>query len=280
MENASSALTAFRQAEKHFKNRANKDIYPSLRQWQDRLIDLSRPDSQEEDEIWAAGWWSPDHDVVPAATSGRRRKGVEKKDKGERPELDIASLESLSLHGGKTGYIVAPGACAPPHLRDRCNNFCDTGCVLIPGYLTVEQQLSFLHDSLARYTLPPNPLSLSTHYDLPPNLFSLFVSNPEATVLPKHMTGTVNPEALASASQPKSRKLNDTEPASVIGYEEIVARNKAWTGDLPSDKLGAKEVRKLWKEIRWANLGWVYQVSFIFVVNSLECNFAHHHLIN
>ncbi|KAL0241944.1 alkylated DNA repair protein AlkB [Cryptococcus tetragattii IND107] len=243
MENTSSTLTAFRQAEKHFKNRANKDIYPSLRQWQDRLIDLSRPDSQEEDEIWAAGWWSPDHDIVPVATNGRRRKGIVKKNKGERPELDTASHKSLPLHGGKTGYIVAPG------------------CILIPGYLTAKQQLSFLYDSLVQYTLPPNPLSLSTHYDLPPDLFSLFVSDPEATVLPKHMTGAVNPEVLASASQPKSRKLNDTEPASVIGYEEIIARNKAWTGDVPSDKLEAKEVRKLWKEIRWANLGWVYQWS-------------------
>lgn len=111
MENTSSTLTAFRQAEKHFKNRANKDIYPSLRQWQDRLIDLSRPDSQEEDEIWAAGWWSPDHDIVPVATNGRRRKGIVKKNKGVRPELDTASHKSLPLHGGKTGYIVAPGAC-------------------------------------------------------------------------------------------------------------------------------------------------------------------------
>lgn len=132
MENTSSTLTAFRQAEKHFKSRANKDIYPSLRQWQDRLIDLSRPDSQEEDEIWAAGWWSPDHDVVPAATNGRRRKGIEKKNKGERPDLDIASLESLSLHGGKTGYIVAPGACAPPDLIDRCINFVTQDVFLYP----------------------------------------------------------------------------------------------------------------------------------------------------
>lgn len=159
------------------------------------------------------------------------------------------------------------------YLIDHHTNFCDTGCILIPGYLTIKQQLSFLYDSLAQYTLPPNPLSLSTHYDLPPELFSLFVSDPEATILPKHMTGAVNPEVLTSASQPKSRKLNDTEPASVIGYEEIIARNKAWTGDVPSDKLGAKEVRKLWKEIRWANLGWVYQVSLISVISS-HCNFC------
>lgn len=52
--------------------------------------------------------------------------------------------------------------------------------------------------------------------------------------------------------------MNDIELVLVIGYEEIVVWNKVWVGDVFSDKLGVKEVRKFWKEICWVNLGWVY----------------------
>ncbi|WWC86377.1 alkylated DNA repair protein AlkB [Kwoniella dendrophila CBS 6074] len=155
--------TAFRLAEKHFKNRASRDKLPSLRKYQDTLVDLSRPHRQEDDPLWHAGWWSPlnDADVKSASwmpwTFG---KGKER-DKGERPELSISELKEIQLKDGKVGWIVEP----------------------------------------------------------------------------------------------------ETEPGSVIGYEEIVARNKSWTGDIPSDKLKEKTVSQLMGEIRWANLGWVYQWS-------------------
>jgi alkylated DNA repair protein alkB family protein 1 len=62
------------------------------------------------------------------------------------------------------------------------------------------------------------------------------------------------------------RKTIETPPASVLGYEEIVERNKGWEGDTPSGKVGEKTAGKLMREIRWANLGWVYQVSpFAFI---------------
>ncbi|WVQ82652.1 alkylated DNA repair protein AlkB [Cryptococcus sp. DSM 104549] len=243
----SSTHTAFRLAEKHFKNRALKTHLPSLRQWQHLLVDHSRPPQQEDDELWRAGWWSPEHEVLPAPSRRQRvRKGKEReKDRGERPEMSCEGLKKVVLGDGKTGWIVAPG------------------CIYIPGYLTPSDQLTLLHSSLAQYTLPPNPLSLSTHYDLPPNLFDLYSTAPETTVLPKHMTV---PLLASSTSEDRSlentsRKLNNTEPASVIGYEEIVARNKAWQGDAPSEKLGEVSVGKLMQEIRWANLGWVYQWS-------------------
>jgi hypothetical protein len=58
-----------------------------------------------------------------------------------------------------------------------------------------------------------------------------------------------------------SRRTIDTLPGSVLGYEEIVQKNKGWKGDVPSGKLGEKNAEKLMRELRWANLGWVYQVS-------------------
>ncbi|WVO16942.1 alkylated DNA repair protein AlkB [Cryptococcus depauperatus] len=235
--------TAFRLAEKHFKNRAYLNRYPSLLQWKERLIDLSRSQAQEDDEVWQAGWWSPENETELINNQTKKSKQGKEKEKGERANLDTSNLSKLRLKDGAVAYVVAPG------------------CILIPDYMSASQQLTFLHDSLARYTLPPNPLSLTTHYNLPDNLFDLYVSNPQANVYPKHMTGAIDSQHSASKSQPKSRTLNDTEPASVIGYDEIIARNKNWTGDVPSDKLGIKTAERLMKELRWANLGWIYQWS-------------------
>ncbi|WVW82433.1 alkylated DNA repair protein AlkB [Kwoniella bestiolae CBS 10118] len=240
--------TAFRLAEKHFKNRAVKNKFPSLRKYQDSLVDLSRPDRQEDDEVWKAGWWSPDHEpnMTSSGTSWKpwkMGKGKEK-EQGVRPDLPMSDLEAIQLEDGREGWIVAPG------------------CILIPNYLSIDDQLEFLHSSLTEYTLPPNPLSLSTHYDLPHNLFELYSRDPDHIVQPKHLTTPASQRQSNDATDiPKSRTLIETEPASVIGYDEIVARNKTWTGDAPSEKLKEKTVGQLVTEMRWANLGWVYQWS-------------------
>ncbi|KAK8866039.1 hypothetical protein IAR55_001190 [Kwoniella newhampshirensis] len=230
--------TPFRLTEKHFKNRIVKNHLPSLRSHIHALVDLSRPTRQEDDEVWTAGWWSPDHDAEPS------RRGKER-NLGERPELDTTGLKRITLSDGRIGYIVAPG------------------CILIPRYLTPLAQLALLESSLALYTLPPNPLSLSTHYDLPHDLFHLYATAPDTLVQPKHAS------VPASHPPPKCRTIVDTEPAAVLGYDEIVARNKSWTGDVPSDKLGPKTVDHLMRQIRWANLGWVYQVCPLSPYNPL-----------
>ncbi|WWC66508.1 alkylated DNA repair protein AlkB [Kwoniella pini CBS 10737] len=240
---ASTHHTAFRLAEKHFKNRAVKDKYPSLRKYGDSLVDLSRPNKQEDDELWKAGWWSPANDYEGSTSNWKAwvfasYKGKER-DLGERPHLTMSGLKEVKLGDGRVGWIVAPG------------------CILIPNLLSINDQLDLLHSSLAEYTRPPNPLSLSTHYDLPPNLFELYATQPDHIVQPKHMTTSLSPAKEA----PKARTTIETEPASVIGYEEIIARNKTWTGDTPSAKLKERTAAQLMAEMRWANLGWVYQWS-------------------
>lgn len=47
----------------------------------------------------------------------------------------------------------------------------------------------------------------------------------------------------------------------MVGYEDILAKNKVVQIDEPSEKIKAKTAEELMKEIRWANLGWVYQVG-------------------
>jgi hypothetical protein len=48
-----------------------------------------------------------------------------------------------------------------------------------------------------------------------------------------------------------------------MGFDEVKRRNATWTGDAMSLKAGTKSVEALMKEMRWGNLGWVYQVSFM-----------------
>jgi hypothetical protein len=139
------------------------------------------------------------------------------------------------------------------------------GCILLPRYLDSNLQLDLLEAALWDYTTPPNPLSLSTHYAVPPNLFELYANHPESLVSPLHeyhdnLRTSLGQLDIPSAPSASSRTRNETEPGSVMGYEEILAKTKIWEGDQPSDKLRTKTVAELMKEIRWANLGWVYRV--------------------
>lgn len=137
------------------------------------------------------------------------------------------------------------------------------GCVLIPRYLDAERQLRLLESALSEYTRPPNPLSLSTHYDLPPDLFNLYAHAPDTRVPTLFSSLSAEDQAAARARESSNgqRKVNETQPGSVLGYEEILERGKGWTGDVPGSKLGEKSAEELVRELRWANLGWVYRVS-------------------
>lgn len=137
------------------------------------------------------------------------------------------------------------------------------GCILIPQYLNPEDQLSLLTSALSEYTLPPNPLSLSTHYDLPPNLFDLYTRSPATPVqsLFSSLSEEEQREVRVRESSRGARKVKDTESGSVLGYTEILERGKEWDGDVPGSRRGEKSVDELMRELRWANLGWVYRVS-------------------
>ncbi len=237
--------TPFRLAEKHFKNRSVKGRLPTLHG--QSVIDVSRPIHHEEDEVWQSGWWAPECSDVK-----RSRKGKER-ERGERPETDLSGLRRIRLLSGREAWVVADGELDDPATHESTNRC--TGCVLIPGYLSAGQQLNLLESALAKYTLPPNPVSIDTHYAVPPNLFDLYASSSAELIKPRCTSNSST-----ASRQGETRQTIETVPASVQGYEEIVAKNKTWQGDEPSDKLGAKTAEQLTREIRWANLGWVYQV--------------------
>jgi alkylated DNA repair protein alkB family protein 1 len=116
--------------------------------------------------------------------------------------------------------------------------------------------------SLSRYTRPPNPLSLSTHYDLPPNLFELYQSQAPQLIRPLFDTlDAVDQETVRAVA--KARVENPAYQAAgadVRRVEGNLARNKAWSGDMPAEGLEAKTAAQLMSDLRWANLGLVYKV--------------------
>jgi alkylated DNA repair protein alkB family protein 1 len=137
------------------------------------------------------------------------------------------------------------------------------GCILIPSYLNPAEQVDLLTSALATYTLPPNPLSLSTHYDLPEDIFETYITDPERKV--QTLFSRLSPEQQegirAREQEIGHRVSKESKSGSEVGYEKILQSGKVWEGDVPGSQLSERGVGELMKELRWANLGWVYRVS-------------------
>ena len=128
-----------------------------------------------------------------------------------------------------------------------------------------------MKSALSQYTRPPNPLSLSTHFAIPDDIFGLYASGSPELIRPLHEyreSGTPEaapPDATPSCtSVPKSDRIGSrrtigTEPNAVPKYEEILAKASTAATTPASDRAKAKPATSLLKELRWANLGWVYQ---------------------
>jgi hypothetical protein len=70
-----SSHTPFRLSEKHFRSRLIPHTTPILPAG---IIDLSRSSTQEEDEVWQAGWWGPPEDEGSVRyRRGRVKRGRE-----------------------------------------------------------------------------------------------------------------------------------------------------------------------------------------------------------
>ena len=108
-----SSWTPFRQAEKHFKSRHVAHTTPPL---PEGILDLSRPASKEDDEVWQSGWWGPEENE--GTVKYRRRKGKERA-KGERGDdgKQSGSVEVLHLGDGRVGYLVAEGRSCMVRMR-------------------------------------------------------------------------------------------------------------------------------------------------------------------
>jgi alkylated DNA repair protein alkB family protein 1 len=143
-----------------------------------------------------------------------------------------------------------------------------TGCILIPQYLDPATQFSLASSALSSYTRKPNPLSLDTHYSTPSDLFSLYASHSPTHIPPLFESLSAEEQAAIRAEQASAaegRKTIETAAAATIGYDEARKRNLEYERDKggrdrPSGTLRGRTAGELMREIRWANLGWVYQV--------------------
>jgi alkylated DNA repair protein alkB family protein 1 len=152
------------------------------------------------------------------------------------------------------------------------------GIILLPRYLDVDQQLSLLRESLSTFTLPPNPTNLDTHYHRPsPSLFHLYATRSTQRIpsIAELQGLIVDADADADQDQdkdsprPTTRELINNPPADKEGFDAIKSRVAEWKGDEPSVKLRGKSARELVKELRWCNLGHVYNVRPTFPLLSL-----------
>jgi alkylated DNA repair protein alkB family protein 1 len=98
----------FRITEKHFKNRSDPSRFPSLHF--QGIIDLSRPDDAEDDEVWQAGWWGNTDEL----TQSKRRKKGKEREKGERPQVEVDGLRRIELRNQREGWVVAEGELCLP----------------------------------------------------------------------------------------------------------------------------------------------------------------------
>ncbi|KAJ9091867.1 hypothetical protein QFC21_007065 [Naganishia friedmannii] len=306
-----ASWTAFRKVEKHFKSRhAHAPEAVKVKKSQNRLLaslgfggngasatvggsDYPRLKGQGvlnlsgtaeelgEDEVALAGW-----DVDRADRTGGR----------DFEEIEVEKLDDYDGEGCVSrnikGYIIGDGL------------------IYIPKYLSPEAQLRLMRSSLEEYTLPPNPLNLSTHYVLPPDfsLFGTYAQHPDrlvdskaasaatgasastpgdafplpfvgdrqshqnhtcaSSVAPTNTstelrsespTGSETTSTYTTSTRSSQRELISNIPAHEEGYEALKQKVAQWTGDMPSRKLRSKTVGQLLEnELRWANLGWVY----------------------
>jgi alkylated DNA repair protein alkB family protein 1 len=113
---------------------------------------------------------------------------------------------------------------------------------------------------------------LSTHYALPPDLFELYSTSPSTPISTLYASLTDEEKAAIRAKEAEigHRTTRESKSGVEMGYNQILESGRAWEGDTPGSRLGEKTAGDLMKELRWANLGWVYRVSLLSF--SYECS--------
>lgn len=147
--------------------------------------------------------------------------------------------------------------------RLQCVPYCQSilylrlaGLVILPSYLSHEEQRQLVRWSLERQAREPNPTNLDIHYRVPPEgLWNTFVrqkaTGEEATILPKALDSDVVEER---SSGP--RQLVDNTPASVDSFQTLAATPKP--PPAPSATVSRASPSSLLYKLRWANIGWYY----------------------
>ncbi|TEB35865.1 hypothetical protein FA13DRAFT_1623777 [Coprinellus micaceus] len=130
------------------------------------------------------------------------------------------------------------------------------GLVILPSYLSQEEQRQLVRWSLERQARGPNPTNLDIHYRVPnEGLWNAYIhqktTGEEVTIVPKALDSDVVEE---KSSGP--RQLVDNAPASVETYESLAQTPKP--PPAPSATVPPSSPSSLLYKLRWANIGWYY----------------------
>lgn len=137
-------------------------------------------------------------------------------------------------------------------------SLCNTiGLVLLPSFVSPEEQRELVQWSLKDHARHPNETNLDTHYILPEEgLWNAYVRSQMETSVPD-----VQPRAPAGgSSEQKSnggpRQLISNEPASKQNFFKLASAPVAPAP--PSPNAHPTSPQSLIPKLRWANIGWYY----------------------
>lgn len=216
--------TPFRAAEKRYKARFPP---PDL----SNVLDLAALDAERTHEI-QRGIWSGSSDAVEYTdiTLGNRKAYSVPRIPGAAP-----ALYTISCHN-KTTY---------------------SGLVLLPSFISQEQQRQLVQWSLCDQARYPNETNLDIHYLLPQegiwNTYLRSRSDPskDALIHPK-----ASKSVLVDQPIPGPRQLINNTPATPDTFTLISSAPKP--PQLPSPTAQPALSSALLHKMRWANIGWYY----------------------
>ncbi|KAI0075833.1 hypothetical protein K474DRAFT_1663839 [Panus rudis PR-1116 ss-1] len=204
-------------------------------------------------------------------------RAAEKKYKARFPPPDLSEVLDLAAadesraeevkRGGWTGRPDAfewrelPLTQEDPKGKKKAYVFPDIpGLVLLPSFLSHEEQRRLVRWSLREHSRHPNETNLDTHYILPSEglwnayLNSRQVGEPEHIVPPR--ATYLDPSTVATKETSGPRQLVSNEPASKSNLATLSSDPKLPAP--PSLTVKPLPPSSLISKLRWANIGWYY----------------------
>ncbi|KAJ3482651.1 hypothetical protein NLI96_g6826 [Meripilus lineatus] len=238
-QNQESDWTPFRAAEKKFKARFPP---PDL----SRVLDLAVYDDSRATELARGGWGGAidcvEHRAIPLLSSANATKSVSK----------VAFT-----------FPSVPGLIEQDFFAQ---NPIDTlrlpGLVLLPGYLSHQDQRDLVRWSLRDHARYPNETNLDTHYLIPETgLWDAYLHALQDVSHPDELQPKASsiPIETVPVEKPGPRQLISNEAADKNNYLELSSTAKL----PPPPSLTVKPASpiSLLPKLRWANIGWYYHWS-------------------
>ncbi|KAN0076875.1 hypothetical protein V8E55_010730 [Tylopilus felleus] len=133
------------------------------------------------------------------------------------------------------------------------------GLVLLPAFISPQDQRRLVRWSLRDHARHPNETNLDTHYILPPEgIWTTHLQSRTAGTEPPliRTKASLDSESLPRPSSSGSRQLISNDPASVDNFSSLQSLPKP--PPEPSTTVSDHSASDLVPKLRWANIGWSY----------------------